>query len=232
MFEIKPETNLLTAVPSTGLVRIEWALMFSQLVPPTNMTSATKIVLERDVVEARNICAKTALDNECEFLFFLDSDTFCGPQTQRRLHNQMRQSADVDVLTGIVPMKTPDAEPCIYKADQPGAYWDWTFGETFEIDACGMACAMIRTSTLAALDEPWFEWESSHSGNDHSEMGEDVGFCKKVKDAGGKIMADGGVICGHMSKEGTLYQISDQAAPMKRGADKLRLHERAHAASA
>lgn len=230
LFEIRPETNLLTVVPTRGMVRIEWALMFSQIVPPTNMTSATKVVVDREVTEARNIAVQTALEHEVEFLFFLDDDTFCGPQTPRRFHNLMRQSPDFDILTGIVPMKTPDREPCIYRKDTPGAFWDWTFGEVFEIDACGMACCMIRTELFKQVSEPWFTWESGHQNGSYEEMGEDVGFCRKAKDVGAKIMADGMTICGHMDvEEPRIYEMQDDALPFVKGKDMLAQIARANA---
>jgi GT2 family glycosyltransferase len=133
----------------------------------------------------------------------------------------MRQNPEWDLLTGITPLKTPDCEPNIYREDTPGAYWDWTFGEVFPIDACGMSCVMIRRSAFEKVGEPWFGWESGHKNGDYVELGEDIGFCTKLREAGGVLMADGNLLCGHMDKEGRMFQLSDQSAPFKRGREAL-----------
>ena len=221
VFKLNPEVDLMIAIPTRGRVRMEWALMFRDVVPPTNSTWSINVIPDLDVVEARNVAAKTAWDNEVDYLFFLDDDTFCGPQVLRGLHNKMLQNPEWDMLTGITPMKTPDCEPNIYRGDSPGAYWGWTMGETFEIDACGLSCALIKRSALEKVGEPWFDWVETRDGTHTTEMGEDVGFCKKLKDAGGIIYADGSAICGHINTEtGKFFQFSDQAAPIKRGFEK------------
>lgn len=214
--------DLLMIVPSRGTTRIEWAIMFRMIASPTNMTSEVQVVEGKGVVEARNIAAKYVMDRGAEWLFFLDDDTFCGPQVMRSMHNKMAQNPDWDMLTGITPMKTPDCEPNIYVADKPGAYWDWTFGDIFPVDACGLSCALIRRSALEKVGEPWFGWKSGHDPDGaYTEMGEDIGFCTKLREAGGTIMADGGAICGHMDTTGKLYQFPDTAAPFQRAQELL-----------
>lgn len=221
---------MLIIIPTRGMCRTEWALMFQQIAQPTNMAVGRKIVPELDIVEARNVAAKTAMDDGAEFLFFIDDDTYCGAQVLRQMHNRMAQNPDWDMITGITPMKTPDCEPNIYRHDTPGAYWGWTFGDVFEIDACGLSCALLRRSALEKVGEPWFGWKSEY-GDDgaYEEMGEDTGFCHALKAAGGIIMADGAAICGHQDqKSGKMYQFAETAAPFQRAQDQLAKAIRAH----
>jgi GT2 family glycosyltransferase len=214
--------GVLLAVPTRGTVRIEWAAMLAGLAAPVNMTRVLKIIPGLSVEEARNVAVVTALEQDAEYLFFVDDDVLCPNQTMRRFIWHMEQNPNWDVVSGIVPIKSQPIEPCIFKDGRPGPYWGWTFNETFEIDACGMACAMIRTSVFAKIDEPWFEWVRGMKGADTFEEGEDVGFCRKVKEAGGRIFADGGVLCGHMDADGKTYMLPLDCAPLKRGAEALK----------
>ena len=165
-----------------------------------------KIIPGRGVVEARNIAAKQALEVNAKYLLFLDDDVLLPHKTLVRFLELMENNDDWDVLTGIVPTKTDNAPPCIFKAGHPGPFWDWEFNTQFEIDLCGMACCMIRTSVLRRVGEPWFEWYRESQQGANAEEGEDVGFCRRVKEAGGTIVADGGVLCGHIDRDtGKVY---------------------------
>ena len=133
------------------------------------------------------------------------------------LQSHPELKADVDMISGVVPFKTETILPCVFKDGHPGSYWGWRFGETFEIDRCGMACALIRMEAFEKVKEPWFEWKT-RIAKDHSaygEEGEDMNFCRKLKEAGGKVLGDGAVLCGHITPEGRIYQLSGKERPFQ-----------------
>jgi hypothetical protein len=215
-------TDVLIGVPSRGNVRVEWATMLLTLEMPVNLTYAVKIVTGETVEEARNILVQEARELETKYLFFLDDDVLVPNQTINRRVYVLENERDVDLLTGIVPVKSPGGEPCIFKEGHASSYWDWTFNERFDVDSCGMAACMIRMGAFEKVGEPWFEWIKEKKGPGHTyELGEDVGFCKKLKDAGGRILADGGILCGHIDEAGKVYTIPEDCGPIERGKDKL-----------
>ncbi len=66
--------------------------------------------------------------------------------------------------------------------------------DLLECDGVGTACLLIHRSVFGALKKPYFKTTYSSS------LGEDLYFCRKVRQAGFKIYADPGVICGHRPK--------------------------------
>ena len=56
---------------------------------------------------------------------------------------------------------------------------------------------MIKTSILADIPTPWFEY---HEENGNA-ISEDVWFCQQARKAGIPIWADKRVACGHIIKE-------------------------------
>lgn len=204
--------GVLIAVPThTSKVRMEWAINFRGLVPPVNCSQVLQVIPGRSVEEARNVAAQKAVELNAKYLFFLDDDVLCPNHTLRRFIQHMEENPEWDAISAIVPTKTREAEPCIFRNGHPGPYLAWEFNTVFPVDTCGMACCLIRTEALSKMERPWFDWVRGTDGLDHYEEGEDLYFCRKLKEAGGTIMADGAVLCGHMDTEGHVYQISSDA---------------------
>jgi len=214
-------TDVLIAVPSRGNVRVEWASMLMTLEMPVNLTYAMKIVTGETVEDARNTLVREARELEAKYIFFLDDDVLVPNQTISRMVYVM-ENDDCDLLTAIVPVKSPGGEPCVFRKGHASSYWGWTFNERFSVDSCGMAACMIRMDAFERVPEPWFEWIKESKGPGHTfEVGEDVGFCERLKDAGGKLLADGGILCGHIDESGKVYTLPDDCGPLERGKDKL-----------
>src|SRR5690606_25886038 len=106
----------------------------------------------------------------------------------------------------VYPTKTSPPVPLIFGGDPSHAepYWDWRMGETFPIWGAGLGCCLIRVSAFQKLvdrygeEAPVFAFEETGDGLTSQSIGEDLYFFKKLHDCGGKVMCDGGVICGHL----------------------------------
>lgn len=197
--------------------------MLAGLALPINMTQMLQVIPGRTVEEARNVAAQKAVELGAHYLFFLDDDVMVPNQALRRMIHKMENEEQWDLLTGIVPVKTIPPEPAIFRGHRPGPYWGWTFNEFFEIDACGMACCMIRVDALAKVEQPWFTWIREMDGQNINELGEDIGFCERLRKAGGRLLADGGLLCGHMDPDGKMWQLDIDSAPFHRaGPDALK----------
>lgn len=212
----QPESvGVVIAVPSRGTVRIEWAAALNSLALPINCSSILQIITGQKVEDARNTAVAAARRSNAEYLFFLDDDVLPPNQSLRRFIHLLENNPSWDLISGIVPVKSRPPEPAVFKNGRPGPYWGWKFNQTFEIDACGMACCLIRMSAFDKVPEPWFEWVRGYNGAHRFEEGEDVGFCRKLKEAGGTLYGDGGVLCGHMAEDGTTFMLPLDSAPFE-----------------
>jgi GT2 family glycosyltransferase len=156
-------------------------------------------------------------DLDAEYLWFLDDDVVAPPTALCRMAMLLEKHPEFSLVSAIVPSKAEDPEPHVYRGHRPGAYWHWTAGETFEIDQCGMACCLIRKDAFNQIPEPWFSWEKHTDTGGFHEVGEDIGFCERLRKTGGRLLADGGTICGHLDEKGTLFTFSGTEPPFKRG---------------
>jgi len=152
-------------------------------------------------------------DLKKDWVFFMDSDQTFPPEALKRL-----MSWNQPIVSGLVFKRTGEPIPLIYRyayeADIGHLYKPMTMevGEylerhkeylgnntavvgppyaLLECDGIGLGCCLIHRRVFEALEPPYFKWD------DGATAGEDFYFCRKVQEAGFKIMADPSVICGH-----------------------------------
>lgn len=220
------DVGVMIAVPTKDrVIRMEWATALYQLAPPMACTRVLNIYPDMPVDQARNTAVERAIKLDADFLFFLDDDVLVPNNTLRRFVQQMQLHPDWDAITAIVPTKHEERDICVFRKGEPGPFWRWDFPETFEIDFCGMAACMIRTSAFEKVEEPWFQWIRDTDGQHVFEEGEDVNFTRKLKAAGGTLMADGAVLCGHIDLDGTIYQVASDAPCFRNESAKAALKE-------
>lgn len=221
MFQ-QAEADLVIAVPTRGNVRCEWAAMLRGLSMPPNLSYAIQMIPNRTVEEARNVAVQKARELHSHYILFIDDDVLMPNQGVQRMVFKMEQETQWDMLTGIVPLKTDPPQPCVFRGHRPGPYWGWTFGEYFEVDSCGLACCLIRMEAFDKVKGDPFTWTYTHDGLTGGQTGEDIGFCMKLAEAGGRILADGALLCGHIDTKGKVYMLDIDAAPFHRaGKDTL-----------
>ena len=186
------------------LVMPEWAVSLSIMSYPTG--------LNRQLVTARNMrqsqewlesVIKVARKNGSKYIWILHDDVEAPPITPRKLIYDLEQNPDAMIAAGIYCVKDLPTEPTVYKGSGHGAFWDWKLGEVFDCDAIGDGCMMIRTSVFDKIEKPWFKYEESYHVDTHEvgDVSEDFFFCRKVREAGFRILADGEIVCKHWDVE-------------------------------
>lgn len=134
-------------------------------------------------------------------VLFVDSDTVPPNHALQTL-----LEADADVITGIYPLLL-----------SKGFFWSITEMDDddnwipmhknlprkpFEILSCGAGCLLVRKEVLEDIEWPYFKFEYQSkwdNGGDPIKYGEDMYFCRKVRDKGYKVMADPFIICKHFN---------------------------------
>ena len=200
----------------------EWALSLACQSYPPNVNVKFYPVRGKDSGIARNEIARGALQSESKYLLFIDDDVAVPFFTVRKLIYELEQHPEVSVIGGIYTTKTIPSEPLVFRGNGTGSFWEWKQGDVFEVTGIATGCMMIRTEVFKKIEEPWFLNYDHQILSPRGEVINDTGtddlyFCKKITDAGMKILADGNVICVHWDTEkGVPYCLSETSYPMRK----------------
>jgi hypothetical protein len=156
----KPLRRLLIGVPMTGLLRAEWVVARYNQPIPTNWSQTERVVhlpnyspVNYLVADARNSIVKFFIENDYEWLLFIDHDTIIPPNLYVKLNEYMR-SREVPIVSGIYFTRSVPSEPLIYRGRGTSYYADWKFGDKVWVDGLPMGCTLLHHSILKAL---WYE---------------------------------------------------------------------------
>ena len=135
------------------------------------------------IFEQRNSLVRTAVDEKCDYILFIDADMRFPKTTLERLLAHNKDIIGVNATTRMMPPK-PTARNI--QINEDGSV-DWL--EVFsnkekgisKVDAIGCGVMLIKTSCLKNIPQPYFYFEQLLKGK---LLGEDIYFCIKAKDAG------------------------------------------------
>ena len=167
---------------------------------------------------ARNHAGKIALENDSDYLLFIDDDVMIPNDTLHKL-----LTANKDVIAGLVIIRgypfhnmafkfvtmddpnnrrlinyneLPLKEPCKDGHLNFEIKCNWCkltpLQELVKVDAVGFSCCLIKTELLKAMEPPWFITGLNHT--------EDIYFCLSTLNYEPKpeIYLHTGVECGHL----------------------------------
>ena len=135
------------------------------------------------IARKRNEIVRRFLEQDHQWLLFLDSDMLPPPDLAARLlaHN-------VDICGALYFNRGRPHDAMAVVGGRPLQEWD---GSLVAADRVGTAAMLIRRRVLEQLAEPWFE------GNPE-DVGEDWHFCKKARAAGFSVHVDTATVVGHV----------------------------------
>lgn len=159
------KNRLMISVPLTGLIRAEWALArYGQLIP-TNW-SQVEIISWLDmyspmgflVADARNVAVKQFIEQDFEWLFFIDHDVIMPINTFVKWNEYMLKK-DVPIWGGLYFTKSVPSEPLTYRGLGTSYYTDWKLGDKVWLDGMGLGCNVIHRSIMEAVykDSPEYQ---------------------------------------------------------------------------
>ena len=135
------------------------------------------------IFDQRNSLVRTAVEEKCDYILFIDADMRFPKTTLERLLAHKKDIIGVNATTRMMPPK-PTARNI--QINEDGSV-DWL--EVFsnkekgisKVDAIGCGVMLIKTSFLKNIPQPYFYFEQLLKGK---LLGEDIYFCIKAKDAG------------------------------------------------
>jgi hypothetical protein len=202
--------RLLFGIPTTGNVRIEWVQgRYGQTIP-CNWGHAESIIASEqhspvgyDVANARNLIIQQAIQQNFEWLFFIDHDVVLPPDAFLKI-NQYLLSNEYPVVSGLYYTKSHPAEPLCYRGRGNSYYDKFKIGDKFMVDGHGMGCTLLNVKLLKAMyadapeyvingkekcrmvmETPAFSVEDPETGGYRAFGGtEDLSWCDRVMEGG------------------------------------------------
>lgn len=172
-----------------------------------------QIITHTLIHSARNLIAKSAVENGADYLFFLDSDCVIPMETLKRLVEH-----DKDIVAGMYFQKSYPFAPTIYKQNQTGTFdviTDYPTNQLIKVGGVGMGCCLIKSSvlkpfmaevhretpngTVKQIEFMGFE-PFPQTATCRAIHGEDLAFCKRADEKGFEIYCDTGIKAAHQTE--------------------------------
>jgi hypothetical protein len=209
----------------------EFALGLAGLQFPLNTSHVFLSVKGPNRALNRINLVKSAIKHRCKYVFFVDDDMTVPMDAVKKLFMAL-ETADDDVVAcgGVYTSKTIPSEPLVYLEEDGGPHWKWRVNDVFSCQGIGTGCLMIKASMFEKIPEPWFRDINSVAeigddpsisvpGNYEFRMTDDLYWCRKVEQAGLKILAHGGVLPVHWDQQGNPYTLPRDSYPMENAGD-------------
>jgi hypothetical protein len=145
------------------------------------------------IYDGREYIASEFMKSECEYLMFIDSDMTFHPQSIEFLVRHNKEFVTAKAFKRVKPY-----QPCFYTKveynnDQPNLETPIQYGEgLLRIEGAGLACALIKRSAFEKIEKPYFF--------PYPNIGEDLTFCLKLKEAGVEMFVDTTLQFGHLAQ--------------------------------
>lgn len=203
--------TFLIAIPTLGMVPIEFCVAFGRLQMPVNSVSSSLIIKGMEVAAARNHAASYTLSllDRPKYILFLGDDMLPPWDAVLALIDEM-ETGRWDILSGLYYAKQEPPFAVMWRKDilgplKPGIHY--VPGEVIWVDVCGMDFTAVRPEVFEHLEKPWFRTGPfSEDGKLFTLITEDVYFCDRVRSAGGSIGVHTGVRVAHLyTKSGEVF---------------------------
>lgn len=210
--------KILIAIPCMDTVPVPFAESLLNLDKP----EGTKVCFKAGslIYDARNLLSLTAIDNQFDYVLWLDSDMVFPRDTLTRLLKDLEEN-NAQVVSGLYFKRRLPTSPVVYNLlDKPKtnaqgipvsqltSYDDYPKDSVFQVQGAGFGCMLISTDVLRNV------WDSC--GPAFSPLpwgGEDISFCYRLKQLGIKMLCDSRIKCGHIGQ----FKYCEEIYEMTRG---------------
>ena len=151
--------------------------------PPGTLT---EFIHGPSIAHNRNIAIRSALQNNCTHLFFLDDDVTTTPDVLFQLLKH-----DKDIVTGVLPGKSFPHRPYLFNEIVDGhtfKYYKLNDRDKglIPIMGSGFGVILIKTDVFLKLEEPWIRYNPYIP----DQLGEDIYFFDRLRDKDVGIYCD------------------------------------------
>jgi len=124
-------------------------------------------------------------------------------------HIQRLIDADKDIITGVVPLGPTGrsaigqygydefGQPSVQYYSIPVMDKEFDPDTPVEVEFCGYAFMLVRKGVFEGMEYPWFRYTPHEHACKKSNVGEDIGWCLRAREAGFKLWMHPGVKVSH-----------------------------------
>lgn len=172
--------------------------VFESFIRMTNQRNDIKLefsmVSNSLIYDAREYVAEQFMKSDNEYLMFIDSDMTFHPQSLQFLLRHDKEFVTAKAFKRVHPYQPCFYTKVLYENGLPSLEVPTGYGEgLLPIEGAGLACALIKRSAFEKLEKPYFFPLPN--------VGEDLSFCIKLKEAGVKMYCDTTLQFGHLAQQ-------------------------------
>ena len=152
------------------------------------------------VYDSRNKLAERAINSDCDYILWLDSDMTFMPDTLDIMVKELEDN-NYEMLAGMYYRRRPPFTPTLFKelrimpTGTVAKEFDEIPEEIFEVAGCGFGCVLMKRNVL---------WnvlcQHGYMFSPIDNVGEDLSFCWRARMCGHKIYCDPTIALGHEIK--------------------------------
>lgn len=193
------QKKILISVPCRDSIAVGFIEALLQLIKPCEC--CYRFIPGGLVFDARDEASQIAINNGYDYCLFIDSDMLFEPDALVRILQH-----DDDVITGLYYKRKGSHEPVLYRHIARRVDFNGTMlaeavadvetdidRDYFQVEGCGFGFCLVKTEMLKKVRDRFVSCFEPVPG-----LGEDLSFCWRVKELGGKIMCDSTIWLGHM----------------------------------
>lgn len=149
------------------------------------------------IYNSRNALAQMAIQNESDYILWLDSDMVFDPDFLQRMVMQA-QATKSQFLTALYHRRVKPYSPVLFdKLEMVNGQCVWTdFAEIpnhpFEVGGCGFGGVLMDTEVILSVMGRFGQMFEPIN-----RVGEDLAFCWRARECGYKILCDPAIEMGH-----------------------------------
>ena len=155
--------------------------------------------------DARNLIAKMAIEERCDWLFILDTDHIVTKNTLPLLLENKEEA----LVSGLICKKLYPYPQVVCLKNNKGEYIQYTLpldGNLAEVAIAPFGCTLINIAKLQQLKAPYFR-DTCRKGAHGNLLNfrSDINICEAFREAGMQVWVDTRVLVGHLGAKRCVY---------------------------
>ncbi len=166
--------RILIGTAATGLVRMEWvSARYSQVIPMNwSMILVTQLMsshipLGYLVADAQNLIVKAAMEQDMEWLCFIEHDVLIPPHTFMAFNRYMREER-VPVVSGLYFTRSRPSDPLVFRGRGTNIHTEWEMGDKVWCDGVPTGCLLVHMAVIRAMWDDCEEYQLNDASGAHT----------------------------------------------------------------
>jgi hypothetical protein len=149
--------RVLVATPTTGCIRMEWALARWGQTIPMNWSQVQMVQYYNSFIpfnftvpDAQNVIVKAVVEQDFEWLLLIEHDNIIPADAFIRFNQYMREEK-VPIVSGLYFSRSNPSEPLVFRGRGTSVYTDWKQGERVWVDAVPTGTLLVHAGILREM---------------------------------------------------------------------------------